>query len=210
MLVFLILLAAGLGGYLLANGKKVKSVSVDLNTTPAVTVVPTVVATISPESSQSATPDISSWKTYRTNGYSVQYPNTWLLMSTTGLTQDSHNAIWIFNPATMKDEYGNGGNTGRQIPSQFITIDQLISAQTPKQYVNAVSTSIPSAATTMDRKQINVGGFLGESYVEPGEGSRGRIIVISNGSALFLFNISVNDPNEDAIINKILSTFLNK
>lgn len=200
-LVILILLV-GVGAYYLGTNKN-KSVPQTVYTQP----------TSSPSHSVSPTPsptpidETANWKTYSSNGYLIKYPPTWSINH--GVY--TNNNVDIYNPTNMVyQSRGNGSPPKEYYPTQFVGIFSINSSQTPKEYVNTIISEWKNDKIQIDyinAKDYILNGLPSEIYTEPGEGGRGRLVVVSNGKQLVELNISSESPELDKDINQILSTF---
>jgi hypothetical protein len=172
--------------------------------TPTITPIPTqgMVATTSPASVNGN----QTWKTYQAKGYSIRYPSTWIVEHK--IIGGNSDAIRIFNPSSMIDEYGNGGADGTQVPTEELLIQTVLTDKTAKQYVDSLApaTDSPLYQTfTKGRKTMSFTALSAEIYPDIGEGSSGDNIVFGNTGVITSIHVTGNYTT--GIINQILASF---
>ncbi len=155
----------------------------------------------------------TNWKTFNpkglNEGYSIQYPPTWILeREYKGTAPNVNNFIRIFNPQTMIEEYGNGGYFGNDVPTEELFIEKAITVQTAEQYANSQNSNSHIESLNEQflkgRKKIIINGLAAEVYPDVGEGSTGdNVVLVKNGTLITIHVVGLGSKT----IDQVLSTF---
>ena len=158
----------------------------------------------------------ADWKTYTNQalvGFSLKYPPAWktdISIAPQTTRVDEQPLLLIHNGKFGSSVDSNAEHT---YPLNYVGITAFTYQKTVQDFTNdLVNDFMPETRdninNSMDRKLVNIDGLSAMSFNEPGAGTRGKVVALSNGKNIVLLTFPyLVDYTNDPILNQIVSSF---
>lgn len=178
----------------------------------------TTIASPAPISSSEplTSPDpTADWKTYNSSkfSFSIQYPSNWSATTnpepvTTSTLEIP--VVLIHDAKIGQDPYST--IEGDKYPANYIGVTVYSNSKSLDSFIDQIVADFEPEIRQGVRKELElnsleINNVPAISFVEPGAGGRGRLVGVSNGKQVVLFNFPPgSDYTKNTTFNKILSS----
>ncbi|CAN5116376.1 hypothetical protein BH11PAT1_BH11PAT1_0350 [soil metagenome] len=203
----MLLVSLSAGAFVLATKKTVKLRNIPTSTTKLSGDYAPPTAVVHPPIAET-----ESWKTYKTDFFSLQYPPEWISVKDTTV----ENGVKLFNPNVSGTS--TASSSGKIVavpdPTQYLLLAYHTASESAVQYVNKIQlnccigpSAVPGAAARFKKQSLTINGYDSQAY-NPVTGTLASWnYVFSDTKRIIEIFTTAPTPTGNSVENRIVSTF---